>query len=124
MGRTKNNGIDLAREIIAMTQEYNRVITARNNEINALEQEVRYHKTREEGAKKAIDELKHDYEMEIDKLHSTLETVSDIICKKIKRFDGNYYIDTMWDFNDEFPTLTAALEIDINNEGEDRENED
>lgn len=124
MGRTKNNGIDLAREIIAMTQEYNRVITARNNEIRALEEEVKYHKRREEGAQKSADELRHDLEMEIKKLQDTLETVTDIITKKIKRFDGNFYIDSIWDFNDDFHTLTEALDIGMNSESEDSENED
>ena len=89
MSKTKNNGIDLAREIIAMTQEYNRVITARNDEIKALEREVRYHKNREESAQKSIDELRHDLEMEIEKLCDTLETVTDINSSFVSDFSTN-----------------------------------
>ena len=113
MSKTKNNGIDLAREIIAMTQEYNRVITARNNEIKALEQEVNHYKRREEAAIKCKEELRHDKEMEIEKLHSTLETVTDIICRHIKHSQDNIYIDSLWDWENDYHTLIDILDITI-----------
>lgn len=113
MSKTKNNGIDLAREIIAMTQEYNRVITARNNEIRALEQEVKHYKSREEVANKRKDELRHDLEMEIEKLRGTLETVTDIICRHIKHAQDNNYIDSLWDWENDYNTLISALDITI-----------
>ena len=113
MSKTKNNGIDLAREIIAMTQEYNRVITARNNDIKALEQEVRYHKNREEAANKSKDELRHDLEMEIEKLRGTLETVNDIICRHIIHSGNQLYIESLWDWENDYHTLINTLDITI-----------
>ena len=132
MSKTKNNGIDLAREIIAMTQEYNRVITARNNEIKALEEEVRYHKRREEAAVKCKEELRHDLEMEIDKLRGTLETVTDIICRHIRHSGNQLYIESLWDWEADYSSIINVLEIDANIldinvsgvESEDNENED
>ena len=127
MSKTKNNGIDLAREIIGMTQEYNRVITARNNEIKALEQEVRYHKTRSEAAQKSKDELRHDLEMEIEKLRGTLETVTDIICRHIKHSGNQLYIESLWDWEADYSSIINVLDIDANVSGvesEDNENED
>lgn len=129
MSKTKNNGIDLAREIIAMTQEYNRVITARNNEIKALEQEVRYHKMREDGARKSADELRHDLEMEIEKLRGTLETVTDLICRHIIHSGNQLYIESLWDWENDYHTLINTLDITVGvsevTESEDKkENED
>ena len=126
MGKTKNNGIDLAREIIAMTQEYNRVITARNNEIRGLEQEIRYHKNREEAAQKSKDELRHDLEMEIEKLRGTLEIVTEIICKHIKNNEKTPYIESIWEWEKDYSLIINALDIEVNTglESEVKENED
>lgn len=132
MSKTKNNGIDLAREIIAMTQEYNRVITARNNEIKALEEEVRYRKIREEAAVKCKEELRHDLEMEIEKLRGTLETVTDIICRHIKHNGNQIYIESLWEWEADYSNIINVLEIDTSVfdlnvscvESEDDENED
>lgn len=138
MGKTKNNGIDLAREIIAMTKEYNRVITARNGEIRSLEQEAQYYKRREEAAKKSKDELWHDLEMEIEKLRGTLEklrgtleTVTDIICKNItKQINGSHCIILWEDLSSDrkdFKKLMEALDIQLDVseiESEEKENED
>lgn len=123
---SKNNGIDLAREIINMTQDYNRVITARNKEIGALEKEVRYYKRKEEEAQKSKDELRHDLVMQIKKLSGTLETVTDIICRNIKLTNGTHYIESIWDWEEEYNKLIDVLDITVGvseTEGE-KENED
>ena len=131
MGKTKNNGIDLAREIIEMTREYNRVITARNNEISALEEEIRYCKRKEDAAVKSKDELRHDLEMEIDNLRSTLETVTDIICRKISKFADGYHSLNLWEDlctdRKDFIKLIEVLDIklDVSEiESEEKANED
>ena len=96
-----------------MTQDYNRVITARNNEIKTLEELVRHHKRREEAAQKSKDELRNDLEMEIEKLRGTLETITDVICRAIKETSGNHYIESIWDWEEDYKKLIDVLDITV-----------
>ena len=102
-------GTDLAREIINMVNEYNRVIRSREHEIICYKDDVHYLKQK------------------VDAYEKTLETVTDLICRNIhKCIDGEYYIN-LWSDRSYFNKLIEALDITLDvskTESEEGENED
>lgn len=102
-------GTELAREIINMVNEYNRVIRSREHEIICYKDDVHYLKQK------------------VDVYEKTLETVTDIICHNIHTCtDGDHYIN-LWEDRKDFGRLIDALDITLDvskTESEDKENED
>lgn len=110
-------GTDLAHQIVDMVREYNRVIKSLNTEIDDLNYSNR-----------AVCQ-KLDNTMEsVKTLENTLTTVTDIICRHIKHSQDNIYIDSLWDWENDYHTLINTLDITIGvsevTESEEKENED
>lgn len=111
-------GTDLAHQVLDMVGEYNKVIKSLHNEIDDWKFSNRDLCKRLEKSQE-----------QVKTLEKTLETVTDIICRHIKHSQGSTYIDTLWDWENDYHTLINTLEITIGvsevTESEDKkENED
>ena len=117
-------GTDLAREIIEMTKQYNKVIQARDFEIGGLKDDIDYLQKKVNRKSDMIEKL----EQEKEALTLTLETITDIVCAHIVESEGkdHHYIESIWDWENDYKKILDILkiEVDVSKTEEDKENED
>ena len=118
-------GTNLAREIIDMTKEYNRQIKMLYNQIDELRDDNKDLKERLITSRGIAEEKIKHQNMLVHDLEEKLTAITDIICHHIKHINGSNYIDSIWDWENDYHKLIELLDITVGvskTEGE-KENE-